>query len=73
MTKNSNVTQKEIEAALAATGRTSPVLSAHRQDGDIVLYLCGDKEPVRWKPPGVARADAPKKKASKPKKTFTEG
>ena len=66
MAKDTSVTQKEIEAALAATGRTSPVLSAHKQDGDIVLYLCGDKKPVRWKPvPVRAVASAPKKKASR--------
>jgi len=64
MPKNTNVTKVEIEAALHATKRTGPVLSAHKQGGYIILHLCGDKEPVRWKPPA-------KKKASKP--TFTEG
>ena len=65
MPKNANVTQTEIETALRATKRTGPVLSAHKQGDYITLYLCGDKEPVRWKPP------ARKKKAPKP--TFTEG
>ena len=64
MPKNT-VTQAQIKAALHATKRTSPVLSAHKHGGYIILYLCGDKEPVRWKLP------ATKKKASKP--TFTEG
>jgi hypothetical protein len=74
MTETITVTPKELEAALRATKRTGPVLSAHKQGGYIILHLCGDKEPVRWKP------KAPKKKparaaaggASKPK-TFAEG
>jgi hypothetical protein len=44
-------TQAEIDAALRATKRTSPVLGAYKQRGYIILYLCGDKEPVRWKLP----------------------
>lgn len=66
MAKDISVTPKEIKAALRATKRTGPVLNAHKRDGYIILYLCGDKEPIRWKPP------APKKKASKIK-TFAEG
>jgi hypothetical protein len=59
--KSTNVTQAEIEAALRATKRTGPVLSAHKQGGYVILYLCGDKEPVRWKPP------KPKPKGQRPK------
>ena len=77
MTKTITITQTELEAALRATKRTGPVLSAHKQGGYIVLHLCGDKEPVRWKPPApkAARKKKPARAAAggAPKPTFTEG
>ena len=74
MPNNITITQKELQAALRATKRTGPVLSAHKQGGYIVLHLCGDKEPVRWKLPAKKKpARAVAGGAPKPKKTFTEG
>ena len=62
MPKTISITQKELNAALRATKRTGPVLSAHKQGGYIILHLCGDKDPVRWKPPARKKKAAPKPK-----------
>ena len=75
MPNNVTITQKELQAALRATKRTGPVLSAHKQGAYIILHLCGDKEPVRWKPP-AARKKKPARAAAggAPKKlTLPEG
>jgi len=62
MAKTISITRAELQAALRALKRTGPVLSAHKKGGHIVLHLCGDKEPVRWRPP-AKRKPAPKSKS----------
>jgi len=48
------VSRKELEAALDALGlRGTPVYSAHKVKGKIVLHLCGRTRPVTWSPPKV--------------------
>ena len=66
MPKTISITKTELQAALRALKRTGPVLGAHKKSGYIILYLCGDKEPIRWKPP-AKRKQAPKPKSRIPK------
>lgn len=60
------ISSKELNQALEAIGRVgSAVYSARKERGYIVLRLCGDKEPVKWKPP--VRRRTPTKKKGVPK------
>ena len=52
---NITISAKELDAALHALNRRGPVLSAHKKGGSIILYFCGNSEPVRWKPPPKAK------------------
>jgi hypothetical protein len=64
MTANISISNEELAKALAALGRPgSCVYSAEKKGAVIVIMLCGDREPLRYKPPAKRK---PKRTATAP-------
>lgn len=64
MDNSIQIDAKTLQTALQALGETvTPVYSAYKENGYVVIWFCNRTEPSRWKPPTKKKTTTPRKSA----------